>query len=55
VGLDVTLLADSRFSATAATMRTNFTHVVGMGHVPIKDIKDMDTDMYLDTPAYLTS
>ena len=36
-------------------MRTNFTHVGGMVHVSIQDVKDMDTDMYLDTPAYLTS
>jgi hypothetical protein len=36
-------------------MRTIFTHVGAMGHVSIQNTKDMDTDMYLDTPAYLTS
>ena len=53
VGLDFTLLAGSQ--QPLGVMRTNFTHVGAMGHVSIQDIKDMDTDMYLDTPAYLTS
>ena len=53
VGLDFTLLAGSQ--QPLGVMRTNFTHVGAMGHVLIQDIKDMDTDMDLDTPAYLTS
>ena len=53
VGLDFTLLAGSQ--QPLGVMRTNFTHVGAMGHVSIQDIKNMDTDMYLDTPAYLTS
>ena len=55
VGLDFTLLAGSQ--QPLGVMRTNFTHVGAMGHVLIQDIhiKDMDTDMHLDTPAYLTS
>jgi hypothetical protein len=55
VGLDFTLLAGSQQPLGVMYMRTNFTHVGGMGHVLIQDIKDMDTDMHLDTPAYLTS
>ncbi len=53
VGLDFTLLAGSQ--QPLGVMRTNFTHVGAMGHVLIQDIKDMDKDMDLDTPAYLTS
>ena len=53
MGLDFTLLAGSQ--QPLGVMRTNFTHVGAMGHVSIQDIKDMDTDMHLDTPAYLTS
>ena len=52
VGLDFTLLAGSQ--QPLGVMRTNFTHVGAMGHVSIQDIKDMDTALYLDTPAYLT-
>ena len=52
VDLDFTLLAGSQ--QLLGVMRTNFTHVGAMGHVLIQDIKDMDTDMDLDTPAYLT-
>jgi hypothetical protein len=53
VDLDFTLLAGSQ--QPLGVMRTNFTHVGAMGHVLIQDIKDMDTYMDLDTPAYLTS
>ena len=49
---DFTLLAGSQ--QPLGVMRTNFTHVGAMGHVSIQDIKDTDTDIYLDTPAYLT-
>jgi hypothetical protein len=54
VYLDFTSLACSQ--QPLGVMRTNFTHVGAMmGHVSIQDIKDMDTDMYSDTHAYLTS
>ena len=53
MGLDFTLLAGSQ--QLLGVMRTNFTHVGAMGHVSIHDIKDVDPDIYLDTPAYLTS
>ena len=53
VGLDFTLLAGSQ--QPLGVMRTNFTHMGGMCHALTQDIKDMDTDMNLDTPAYLTS
>jgi hypothetical protein len=35
-------------------MRAHFTQVGPMDHTLIHDIKDMDTDMDLDIPTYLT-
>jgi hypothetical protein len=35
-------------------MRAHFTQVGPMDHTLIHDIKDMDADMDLDMPAYLT-
>ena len=52
MGLDFTLLAGSQ--QPLGVMRTNFTHVGAMDRVSIQDIKDTDTDIYLDTSAYLT-
>ena len=55
MGLDFTLLLLAGSQQPLGVMCANFTHVGAMGHVSIQDIKDMDTYMYLDTPAYLTS
>ncbi len=51
--LDLQLLTGSQ--QPLGVMHSNFTHVWSMGHVSIQDIKDMDTDMHLDTPAYVCS
>ena len=53
MGLDFMLPAGSQ--QPLGVMRPNFIHVGAMGHVSIQDIKDIDPDVYLDSPAYLTS